>query len=325
MQTKFEILSKSFDSQQLIEIKNKVTGEYLQVLPRMGGLLFQVSLLFNNKLTTILNNYESVDEMNEIFWNTYKGSLLFPFPNRIGEGKYSFNNENYQLPLNFPHENNAIHGLVYNKSFKTVKETITEQDAELKLQFTSDGSLPGYPFKFDLTVSYSLDINGSITIKTAAKNTDKVNIPTGNGWHPYFMFFDTVDNTEICFPSEEAFAVNQQMLPSGEKEVFKDFNKLTKLNKTHFDTCFSIENSVEKAVSQIYNRKQNIGVSIWQETGKDKYNYLQIYTPPDRSCIAIEPMTCLPNAFNKTEDEFKVLTPDEEVNYCWGINKIQNL
>src|SRR5438034_969248 len=36
--------------------------------------------------------------------------ILFPFPNRIRDGRYSWDGKSYQLPLNDPTRLNAIHG-----------------------------------------------------------------------------------------------------------------------------------------------------------------------------------------------------------------------
>ena len=39
-------------------------------------------------------------------------------------------------------------------------------------------------------------------------------------------------------------------------------------------------------------------LDIWQQAGAEQYNAIQIYTPPTRASIAIEPMTSEPDALN---------------------------
>ncbi len=45
-------------------------------------------------------------------------------------------------------------------------------------------------------------------------------------------------------------------------------------------------------------RAQKLTINIWQQTGKWKYNYLQVFIPPSKKSIAVEPMTCAADAFN---------------------------
>ena len=66
------------------------------------------------------------------------------------------------------------------------------------------------------------------------------------------------------------------------------------------------------------NKDMDFGFTIWQETGKYKYNFLQVYTPPHRKSIAIEPMTCAPDAFNN-KDGLIVLGPFESFYAVCGI------
>jgi aldose 1-epimerase len=62
-------------------------------------------------------------------------------------------------------------------------------------------------------------------------------------------------------------------------------------------------------------------VGLWAGEG---YGWLQVFTGdplgPDRrrKAVAIEPMTCPPNAF-VTADDLLVLEPGERVTHAWGI------
>jgi aldose 1-epimerase len=73
-----------------------------------------------------------------------------------------------------------------------------------------------------------------------------------------------------------------------------------------------------KAVTELISNDQNIHLNIWQETGRNKYEYLVIYTPPDRKSIAIEPMTSNVNSFNNGESLIQ-LAPGKEYSSSFGI------
>lgn len=316
----FKVSQELFGSLPLIKIINTNNKEYVSILPSVGGMLLNLELLIGSKMISVLETYSSEEELNEILGNSFKGSLLFPFPNRIGDGTYKYKGKDYALPINFPNEHNAIHGLVYNKELKLTNTELTEEYGQIELTYVSDTALSGYPFKFELTTLFRLDIEGIVTITNKVKNSDSNSIPIGIGWHPYFSLGESVDNLKLAFPAKELFKVDGKMLPTGETENYNAFNELNIIGNTQFDTCFSIDLEHTTAEVLLLSNALNAGIKIWHDTGKDKYNFLQVYTPPHRNSIAIEPMTCLPNAFN-SERGFQELEPGETMELSWGISK----
>jgi aldose 1-epimerase len=63
----------------------------------------------------------------EEYRNTFKSSILFPFPNRVKDGKYDYGEHTYELSINDLHFNNAIHGLVHDQKFSY---EIVENDSD---------------------------------------------------------------------------------------------------------------------------------------------------------------------------------------------------
>lgn len=45
------------------------------------------------------------------------GAPLIPWPNRLCDGRYSFDGSDYQLALTEPDKHNAIHGLLRRNNF----------------------------------------------------------------------------------------------------------------------------------------------------------------------------------------------------------------
>lgn len=91
--------------------------------------------LYNNSSSAkiILNQGASLQELiiNTIpviknlapisYRESFASSILFPFANRIKDGKYVFNKVTYQTEINQVEENNALHGFVHNKEFELIK------------------------------------------------------------------------------------------------------------------------------------------------------------------------------------------------------------
>ena len=277
----FQIRSGKFGNQLLLKLFNSKTGESVSLLPETGGMLHSLKLLIGGKFVSILDCYLDENELKRELGNSFKGSNLFPFPNRVAGGKYEFGFRKHQLSVNFPQENNSIHGLIFDKLFKVVESKTSDRKANVKLRFDSDGNLIGYPFCFRLDVEFIFEESKGLAVTTAFTNTDSVNIPVANGWHPYFRLQSKVDDLILSFPTEKVYKVDNRMIPTGECLNYSDFKKPKQLGKTAFDTCFALNDRENKAIITVNDPALKGGVLIWQETGKEKFN---LTGPPKRSC-----------------------------------------
>jgi aldose 1-epimerase len=205
--------------------------------------------------------------------------------------------------------------LVYNKSFSVIKAVCQEEKAVLILSLDYDRSEPGYPFHYKLTVEYIIEFN-KLFCRTIIRNTDSKKIPMGDGWHPYFALAKQIDELQLQLP--ESFILNDSEIITGIKNAEPAaFYSPKKIGAEHFDSCFKLSENKNRAEVKLTNPESNVLLIVWQECGENKYNYFQLYTPPSRKSIAIEPMTCPPDAFN-TKEGLTVLDPDREINLSFG-------
>jgi aldose 1-epimerase len=314
----FHIEEKKFGDYIQYHLKNDTTAEYALVIPSFGGLLNQVALAKNAKVYELLDASDTYEELLTEGRSKFKGSKLFPFPNRIVNGQYSFENKVYSFPVNFPHENNAIHGIMLECNFSVLQKKVSEEHAVLIIQYKTKGNEAGYPFKVIITIEYVLAEN-SFSAKTSIENVDDKNIPVGDGWHPYFKTGTKVDDCILTLPVECSYEVDSRMIPTGKTIDETIFKKPTRISDSHFDTNYKLAPGESKTASvRLKDPILNITIILWQEAGIGKYNYLQIYTPSDRKSIAIEPMTCLTNAFNNNEGLI-VLKPDDKSDFLFGL------
>lgn len=298
--------TSTFGDYHILTLTNTETGEYVSVLPELGARVYQLGLKMGNKVCQILDCETDPHSFKEERW--YRGVILAPFSNRVKNGKYDFEGTTYQLPINFQSEGHAIHGLMYNKVF-VVEESL---ENELVLTYVYDGSNEGYPFPLTITYTYSLhESDFAITVKV--KNCSSVNAPFGVGWHPYFDLKEKVDYVLLQLPTVSSLNV-EAMIPTGEKQDFRDFATLNLIGDTGFDTGFIIHGKGK--VSTVLETKET-HVEVWQST-ESGFKYLQIFTPPGRSSIAIEPMTCPTDAFNSKESLI-ILKPEESWSGSFGV------
>ena len=313
----FKIVKEKFGELTKIKIENSDTREYISIIPEFGGNVNEIALAKEGKIYSILNGYETPAEI--IKHDYFKSAKLIPFPNRIEDGKYSFNGKDYQLPINKPDENHAIHGFVWNKKLTLQKKEIRDKYASVQFKHTYDSSLPGYPFKTKILITYFLTTEEGFRCITEIKNIDSCKIPVADGWHPYFKTSGKVDELMLKIPAKYKTDVDSRMIPTGKRLLYNDYIKLVKIGDTKFDTGFPIMQNGGSVTTEIYDPKVDLKIKIWQETGKWKYNYLQIYIPPSRKSIAIEPMTCKINGFNNKEGLI-VLQPNESFKASYGVS-----
>ena len=236
----------------------------------------------------VLDGY-AVDE----FATSGRGQLLIPWPNRIRDGAYELDGRRHQLDLSEPALDNAIHGLVRWSSW-----SVSERSADRAVLEHVLRPRPGYPFTLELRVEYSLSADGLTAISTAT-NIGAETCPYGAGWHPYLSVRgDSVDEALLRVPAQTVLEADQRGIPVGSRPVEAtelDFREPRPVGPTRLDHCFTDLDRGEDGRARV-----TIGeTTLWAD---ESYPYLMIFTGdglPDveRRSLAVEPMTCAPNAF----------------------------
>ena len=207
-----------------------------------------------------------------------RGQVLAPWPNRIDGGTYEFDGEAYRLPLDEPETLSAIHGLVRWVSWRPVER----EQARVALEHLLHPQ-PGYPFALRLRVEYSLGDEG-LSVQTVAENVGDRACPFGVGHHPYIA------------------------APTGRVDDLKLDGE--QIGKQQLDDT--------RALNAPWQLRAG-NVTVWAD---EAWPYAQIFTGdlPDvqRRGLAVEPMTCAPNAFNTGEGLIR-LEPGDAFEGRWGL------
>lgn len=120
------------------------------------------------------------------------GAPLIPWPNRLADGRYTFDHTEYQVSLTEPDKHNAIHGFLHWRPWRPV-----EQAADRITMAATLFPLQGYPFTLDLRIEYRLDRTG-LTVNTTATNSGDRPCPYGCGQHPYLSPAAAWSTTASC-------------------------------------------------------------------------------------------------------------------------------
>ncbi|WP_282124292.1 aldose 1-epimerase [Algibacter mikhailovii] len=233
-----------------------------------------------------LNGNPIIQDLSPLpYDSTYASSILFPFANRIKDGAYEFKGKAYQFEINQKEENNALHGLVYNKSFKIVKQEAQSHSASIVLEYVEDKASTGFPYTYSIQVTYIFKAD-ALQMELSVKNTSSNDFPFTLGWHPYFIS-DNLHNSTLSFDCNKKIVIGERNITTGVEDI-KPI-KAFKIEDQQLDDCWILNS--DKIVFSTPSYDLTFGSS-------DNNNFMQAYTPPRLNTIAIEPTTGVSDSFN---------------------------
>lgn len=299
------------------------SGEYVAEIAGVGATL---RTLRHNGRDLVLPF--DVDEIRPAM----RGALLAPWPNRTAEGRYEFDGETYQLPVNEPETGNAAHGLVTSLHFGCLQQSPDRLVLSSRIE-----AQPGYPWPVRIDAEFQVTGEGFRQAITAT-NEGARRAPIGLGAHPYLVVpgyvasASAVDAWRLEVPADDVLLVSpDRLLPLGQARVGEalggalDFRRpkdigQTALNHAYTALCSNDPDAPGAVVIRL-SGKDGSGVEL---TLDESSRWVQLYTsdagPVDtrRNALAVEPMTCPPGALNSGID-LRVLGPGESTTLEWRL------
>ncbi|GAA2827108.1 aldose 1-epimerase family protein [Kribbella solani] len=233
------------------------------------------------------------------------GQHLFPWPNRVTDGKYTFAGTEQQLALTEPDRRNAIHGLTRWANWLRVDDG--SDPAALVIGHRLHGR-PGYPHQLDFRLDYRLADGLSVT--ATATNIGRTDAPYGYGAHPYLTVGRPIDECVLEFGATEWLEVSPERLtPVGLRPVDGspyEFRAGRPVGSLQIDNAFTGLGGGSWSVS-LTDPATGTRSVLTSDTP-----WMQLYTGEalGRTALAVEPMTCPPDAFASGQD-LVVLKPGE--------------
>lgn len=252
------------------------------------------------------------------------GAPLIPWPNRLADGRYRFDGIEHQLPLSEPSKHNAIHGLLRWRSWRA-----TERESHRVVMSARLHPQPGYPFALEVSIAYELGDAG-LLVSTTAANIGERACPYGVGQHPYISAGEgLIDDCLLELPARTRILTDdERQLPCGREPVRDghfDFFKPRRLGEIPIDSAFTdLVRDVDGCVVTRLSRRDGSRVELWAD---EHHQFIEIYTgdtlspPRRRRGLAVEPMTCAPNAF-QTGQGLVRLESGQSLSTRWGVRLV---
>jgi aldose 1-epimerase len=279
----------------LIHIEDESNGTVISLLPGFGATLHAFSVRTRDgSVFNVVDSYSDLDELKAEMALSFKGSKLSPFPCRIRGGKYHFDGKEYQFSRLFG-DGTAIHGLLYDKPFSILEETTADHSGTVVSEYIYKKNDPGYPFDYGCQVRYILRGDSELEVVTAVTNLDRTVIPIADGWHPYFRLGGKIDDWQLQLHSSAEVEFDRQLIPTGKLLQYNVFETPRQIGDTFLDNCFSLKPELVSAACEIHHPENGLSILFFPDAS---YPYLQIYTPPSRTSIAIENLSGAPDCFS---------------------------
>ncbi len=257
------------------------------------------------------------DRMRPVF----RGALLAPWPNRVVDGRYTFDGEEQQLPLSEPDRGHALHGLLGWTDWQVT--SVADDAVTLTAELAPSA---GYPHRLVVDCAYTLTDDGLTTTTTARSLWGRA--PYGVSAHPYLTAGGApLAASALTLPADRFVETSgDRLLSAGEQDVtaasWPDFRRPTPIGDAQVDHAFTGLRREPDGTARV--RLEGPDGFAVEMTWGPELRWVQVHTADrpepelDRAGLAVEPMTCPPDAFSTGEDVV-VLEPGQTHTAAWTI------
>ena len=251
--------------------------------------------------------------------------ILFPFPNRIRDGRFVWKGKAYQLPVNDPANKNAIHGFAVNRAWRIIDQSAGAEGASITGEFHGSkdaaDTLALWPADYRLRVTYRL-FDHVLRVEAEVDNPDTKPLPFGLGYHPYFAVAPFGGVQAAITAGAQKYWELAQNLPTGR---LLDVDPARDLRAGREYASLQLDDVLTDLNAFAYDAQDGLGmIGVIRHPSQERlltlwvtadFRNLVAFTPPHREAICLEPYTCTTDAINLQaggiEAGWRVLAPGE--------------
>jgi aldose 1-epimerase len=244
---------------------------------------------------------------------------LFPFPNRIRDGRFRWDGVDYELPRVDSTRKNAIHGFACHHPWRVVDEGADSNSAWITGVFQASVDAPTeaslWPADYRIALTYRLSYQ-QLSLTAVIDNPDTKPLPCGLGFHPYFDLAPFGGEDAIVeVPAQRAWVLAEN-LPTGAVVPVagdRDLRTGKALRGLQLDDVLTgLDRENRSDVSRISDPSGKRNLVIECCAG---FREMVVFTPPHRKAFCVEPYTCTTDAINLQaqgiDAGWRVLLPGE--------------
>ncbi|HEX6553616.1 MAG TPA: hypothetical protein VF026_12695 [Ktedonobacteraceae bacterium] len=266
------------------------------IAPEFGSNLFRFRVGEHDLISTDRHLLKKRD---------YTGNfVLWPFPNRIRDKRYTYEGQVYSLEdVQRPGGDAAlVHGLVFDRPWHFTQPVVGSDAVSVTTYVDINAESPhytGYPFDSRLSLTYTLS-GTELTVTYQVHNQSTRALPFGFALHPYFSTFADKHEVFVSIPAQAVMEADDEMLPTG---------RIFDVNKVMY-AMYDLREPMPVAylkLDHVYTRLNRPALSIVDYkklamqlhiSATDDFTHLVIFTPKHIPSFCIEYQTCSTDAIN---------------------------
>ncbi|HXO99516.1 MAG TPA: aldose epimerase [Luteibacter sp.] len=328
---RFTVTRSHLGAQELIVLVDADADREVRIA-RRGATVLSIGSCWGDKRRNIADGFR--DEKELVGHKGSRFAIMTPFANRVDDSRYTFEGKTYDLqPGAVGADRASRHGFLRGVLFDVQREHADDDKASITLvtQAIRPDVNPGYPFALDFSVTFTLDAEG-LTVEAKTRNVGDHAAPTFFGWHPYFHLSDNpIEGWELHVPADKVIATDKDFIPLPGTSAWQaleradhalDFRTTrtigdVQLNHTYADLQLDADG---RARTRLRDPKSGVAIAVWQEKGVMLVFTADTTDRDARKSVALEPMECMPNAFNRDDcTPLITLGPGQERRFVCGV------
>jgi aldose 1-epimerase len=309
--SRFTVSRDALGAFPLAVLTDRQRGLVLRVAHR-GATVVGIDIPAGEGTRNIADGYRDEAELEAIKSARY--AIMAPFANRIADGRFSFAGQEHDMQPGVTVDRGVRHGFLRGETFELIDEHADADGASIALRsrHVRPGVHAGYPFAIDVTVRFTLDANG-IVLETTMHNVGDTVAPCFFGWHPYFRLGDAgIDAWELHIPADTLIRTDAASIPLPGPAAWTsldtadpvlDFRRMRPIGTTKLDNTFADlqYGSDGRARTVLRDPATGLQVAVWQTHGVMLAFTGDTVPRAPRTSVALEPMECMANAFNRDD------------------------
>jgi len=217
--------------------------------------------------------------------------LLHPWANRLAGPAYRAAGRSATLDLGSPLLHAEEHGLpIHGVPWSHLVWEVTATTSDMlraRLDWNRSELLAVFPYPHRLELTVTLRPDG-LTLETALEAGTDVSVPVSFGFHPYLGLPDLPrDRWRLELPAMRRMTLDERGIPTGAETSFAGFR--SELGEASFDDGFALLH--ERSIFALSGAGLRVSVEML-----GGYTHAQVFAPPGKDLVALEPMTAPANA-----------------------------
>jgi aldose 1-epimerase len=279
----------------IVRLTDSASGVVVSIAPSIGNRLYEMKVHGKN----VLNANDTGDFQKDV--GSEGIPFLAPWANRLSEQDFWANGKKYTFNMtlgNVRGDAIPIHGLLATSPLWEVTEIKADgHSAHItsRLQFWKYPDLmEQWPFAHEYEMTYELS-GGALEVKLVVTNLSADPMPIALGFHPCFVV-PNIDRDEwiATIAATKMVVADEHLVATGELKPL-DLPNPFPVKGHPLDTGFTDfqRDSEGRAHFSIASGNEKVEVLFGP-----KYPAAQVFTPPNRQTVCMEPMAGITNAVN---------------------------